>query len=308
MKRSVFTAGTLAALAFASRAQAQSMPTVRVAVPPLDAASQVFYADAKGFFKKVGLNVQIIKVAEGASVAAAVAGGSADVGQSNLASLCNAYERGIPVVAIAGANMFVSTQHQSELGVSVNAPFKVPKDFNGKNIAVAGLKNVQQVGFCKWIDTNGGDSSTVKFLEVPFAAMGEAIITGRVDGAMLAEPSMSAAFATKKVKAFASPLDSIGKQFVLGTWFASTSWAKANPAAVKAYAQAMVMSAEWANKNQAESQKILEAATGISLGVNPARVLFATKLDPKEMQPLIDASAKYGALKTAFPAQQLLVS
>jgi NitT/TauT family transport system substrate-binding protein len=309
MNRATFTAGVLAAMAYPSVARAQgAMPTVRVAVPPLDAASQVFYAKDKGFFTKVGLNVEIVKVGEGAQVAAALAGNSADIGQSNLASLCNAYEHGVPVVAIAGANMFVSTQHQSELVVLATAPLKDAKDFNGKTVAVAGLKNVQDVGFRKWIDSNGGDSSTVKVLEVPFAAMYEAILTGRIDGAMMTEPSMSAALGTKKVKAFASPLDSIGKEFVLGTWFANTSYVKANPAVIKAYAQAMVMAAEWANKNQGESQKILETNTGISLGVNPARVLFATKLDVKEMQPLIDASAKYGALKNAFPAAKLLTA
>ena len=34
----------------------------------------------------------------------------------------------------------------------------------------------------------------------------------------------------------------------------------------------------------------------------------ADRLEARDMQPLIDASAKYGALKSSFPASELLVS
>src|SRR5665213_3173319 len=54
-----------------SAQQTPAMPTVRVAMPPTDAASQGYYAQAKGFYKKVGLNVEILTINEGASVAAA---------------------------------------------------------------------------------------------------------------------------------------------------------------------------------------------------------------------------------------------
>jgi hypothetical protein len=39
-----------------------------------------------------------------------------------------------------------------------------------------------------------------------------------------------------------------------------------------------------------------------------SRVTFADRLDARDMQPLIDASAKYGALKATFPAAQLMAS
>jgi NitT/TauT family transport system substrate-binding protein len=307
MKRAVFAGGMLA-LGAASAARAQSsMPTVRVAMPPIDAASQVYYAQEKGFFKKVGLTVQIMPINEGASVAAAVAGGTADIGQANLSSLCAAFLRGLPFVAIAGANTYDSRTHQSELVIGMNSTIHSAKDLNGKTIAVGGLKNVQEVGFNKWMDTTGGNWTSTHIVEIPFSATAEAIVTGRIDAAMMAEPELGAALAAKKVKILATPFDSIGKQWVLGTWFTTQTYAKAHPDVIKAYAQAMVMAAQWANHNQAESAKILEASTGIPVGANASRVVFAERLTTPEMQPLIDASAKYGGLKNTFPAAQLLV-
>jgi NitT/TauT family transport system substrate-binding protein len=277
-------------------------------MPPIDAASQVYYAQEKGFFKKVGLTVQILPINEGASVAAAVAGGTADIGQANLSSLCAAFLRGLPFVAIAGANTYDSKTHQSELVVAPNSKIRDAKDLNGKTIAVGGLKNVQEVGFNKWMDTTGGNWTSTHIVEIPFSATADAIVAGRIDAAMMAEPELGAALAEKKVKIIATPFDSIGKQWILGTWFTTRDFAKAHPDVVKLYAQAMVMAANWANHNQTESAKILESSTGIPVGANASRVVFADRLETRDMQPLIDASAKYGGLKNSFPASQLLVN
>ncbi len=300
------------ALGLTSAASAQQtplpLPTVRVAMPPVDAASQPYYAQAKGFFKKAGLNVEILSVNGGASVAAAVAGGAADIGQSNLSSLCSAHERGIPLVAIAGSNLFVARTHQSQLVVAPNSPYHEARDLDGKTIGVAGLKNVTEIGFDAWMDTHGGDWKSVKVVEVPFASMADAVAAGRIDAVMMTEPELSGALASKRVRILAAPLESIASEFVLGAWFSTSAYAKAHPDIVRAFAAAMAMAADWANHNQAESGKILEAATGVTMGANAARVLFANHLDTREIQPVIDASAKYGALKATFPAAQLIAA
>jgi NitT/TauT family transport system substrate-binding protein len=305
--------GAFAALACAlvSAAVAQTagpLPTVRVAMPPVDAASQAYYAQAKGFFKKAGLNVEIMTVNGGAAVAAAVAGGAADIGQSNLSSLCSAHERGIPFVAIAGANQFVAKQHQSALVVAPNAPFHDARDLNGKTVGVAGLKNITEIGFDQWMEKNGGNYASVKILEVPFSSMADAVAAGRIDAVMMTEPELSGALEKKRVRVLAAPLESIGREFVVGAWFSTSAYAKAHPDVARAYASAMAMAADWANRNQSESAKILESSTGIALGSNAARVLFANRLDVREMQPVIDASARFGALKSPFPAAQLIAT
>jgi NitT/TauT family transport system substrate-binding protein len=310
MKRAVFTGGALAA-SFVSAAGAQTpatLPAVRVAMPAVDAASQGYYALDKGFFKKAGVNAEILTVAAGATVAAAVAGGAAEFGQSNLSSICSAHERGLPFVAVAGSNMFVAKTHQSQLVVAPNAPFREAKDLNGKTLGVAGLKNITEVAFDLWMDTHGGDYKSVKVLEVPFSAMADAVATGRIDAVMMTEPELSGALEKKRVRIFSTPMESIGMEFLFGVWFTTLAYAKANPQVVKAFASAMAEAANWANRNQGESAKILEAHTGVTMGANAARVLFANKLDVKQIQPVIDASAKYGALKATFPASQLIAA
>lgn len=294
--------------ALAVPGRAQGIATIRIITPPIDAGAQPFYARELGYFKRVGLNVEITTASTGAAVAAAVAGGSADIGQSNLVSIASAHERGLPFVFIAGANQFVAKQHQSALIVAANAPLRSARDFVGKTIAVSGLKNITEIGFDLWMEQHGAAYGTVKILEMPFSTMADAVASGRVDGAMSTEPELSQSLATKRVKVAAYPLESLGKEFLVGGWFTTQAWARAHPDAVKAYREAMAMTADWANRNQDESAQILQRATGVLAATSTTRVLYANRLDPREMQPVIDASARYGALKNAFPAAQLIFS
>jgi NitT/TauT family transport system substrate-binding protein len=287
---------------------AAPLPTVRIAMPPVDAASQAYYAQAKGFFKKAGLNVEIQTVSGGAPVAAAVVGGAADIGQSNLSSLCSAHERGIPVVAIAGANLFDARTRQSELMVATGSPYHTARDLNGKTIGVAGLKNVTEIAFDAWMDANGGDWKSAKVVEIPFASMADSVAGGRIDAAMMTDPELSGELAGNRLRILSTPMEAIAHQFVIGAWFSTAAYAKAHPDIVRAFASAMAMAADWANHNQVESGKILQAATGIAAVGTASRVTFANRLEPRDMQALIDASAKYGALKATFPAAQLLAS
>jgi hypothetical protein len=69
----------------------------------------------------------------------------------------------------------------------------------------------------------------------------------------------------------------------------------------------MRTSAQWANTHQAASAQILEKYTKVRVG-NAARVVYAEELDPRAIQPQIDAAARYHLLKASFPAKTLIWS
>src|SRR6185437_7554997 len=124
----------------------------------------------------------------GQAVASAIAGGAADIGQSNIVSLATAHERGIDVAIVAPAGYYLAKAPTSMLLVAKSSPLRTAKDFAGKTVAVNGLKNITQLSVQLWLDENGGDSNAVKFLELPFSEMGAALDGGRVDAALFAEP------------------------------------------------------------------------------------------------------------------------
>lgn len=288
-----------------ARGAADDLPTIHIGTTPIDAGAEPYYAQAEGYFKSAGINVDIQAMANGAVLAAAVASGALDIGQSNVVSIASAHERGIPFVVVAPASLYTSKLPQSALVVSATSQLHTAKDLNGKTIAVNGLKTISQLGPEAWIDNNGGTLSTVKFIELPFGAMEEALTSGRIDAALISEPVLSDA-RSHGLRVLNNVYDSIGKDFLIGAWFTTTSWAKAHPDLLRKYVTVMAQTARWANTHHAESAKILQAETQTPVSPTTMRVIFGETLDLTQIQSLIDACAKYGVIKASFPASDII--
>jgi NitT/TauT family transport system substrate-binding protein len=307
VKRSLFVA---AAGAFAlARQPARADGPVRAMTLPIDQGAQLYYAQDLGMFKRAGLDIVVSTANYGTQVAAAVAGGAIEIGQSNIMSLCAAYERGLPFALIAAAGLYSSAKPTSMMIVEKNSPLKTATDLNGKTVAVNGLKSITQVSVLAWADQNGGDSTKIKFVEMPFAEMEGALASGRIDAALLADPDATTALAAGHSRPFTKAFDAIGKQFLIGGWFAKTDWIAANTGTVKKFASVMREAAGWANKpiNYKQSAAILEKYTKVAVG-SANRIVFADHLDPALIQPNIDIAAKYGVLKASFPAAKIISS
>lgn len=295
-------------MALARTAHAQGMPVVRVIALPIDSGAEPYLAEALGFFKKAGIDVEINGAGRnGAAIAAAIASGSGDIGQSNVVSIAAAHERNLPFVIIAGSKLFVAEQHQNALVVAANSPIRAAGDFDGKTIAVPGLQEISTVGVEAWVDANGGHSNAIKLIEMPFSAMAAAVTAGRIDAADLPEPQLDDALASNTLRVIADPYEAIGKEFLVGCWFTTSAWAKAHPDLVRAYASAMTQTAEWANAHPAQTAtmlaRVMKSPKPLPISALPE---YATHLDPAgQIQPLLNASAKYGILKAALQAGDL---
>jgi NitT/TauT family transport system substrate-binding protein len=307
MKRStVLTALAAATAATALPLRGRAADAVRFATIPIDTGAEVFYADAQHMFSKAGIDAKVQSIPNGGAITAAVLGGSIDVGFSNVLSLATAHEKGLPVTLIAPAGLYVSHAPTSVLMVPKDSAARDGRGLTGKTVAVNGLKNITQLAVQAWVDKNGGDSKTVQFVEMPFADMPGALATHRVDAALIAEPDVSTAKAGARV--LGKAYDAIAPNFLIAGWFTSTKWAGEHPDLVKKVARVMRECAAWANKNEPATADILAHETKIEPATlkSMVRSVYAERLEPGAIQPLIDLAAHYGLLKAAFPAQDLI--
>jgi NitT/TauT family transport system substrate-binding protein len=282
-----------------------TLTTIRVASTPIDIGAEVYYAQALGYFKAAGLDVQIQDIDNGAAIASAVAGGAADIGQSNVASLAAAHVKGLPFVVIAPAGLYSSASPTTEFIMLASAPFTGAKDLEGKTACTNGIRNIGQIGGNAWLDKSGADWKSVKWVEIPVFSTADALRTHRVDVAIMSEPSRSAALASGDFKVVAHPYDALGSRWQIGAWFTSKSFLADHADAVKKYVAVMEQTARWANAHQAESLKMLNEASKADFPKTMHRAVYAEKLDAALFQPVIDASAKYGATTATFPAAEL---
>ena len=298
-----------AALAFVlaapAAAPAQQTQTLHVATTPIDLGAEVLYAKDRGFFAKAGLDVQVELMSSGAAIAAGVASGSLDVAQANIVSLASAHERGLPFVIVAPAGLYVSGEPTTSLVVAKTSAVRSARDLENKTIAINGLRNITQIGADAWIAAHGGDTAKVRYVELPFPQMAAALATGRVDAAVIAEPELSDALAGG-ARALAQPYTAIADRFLIGGWFVTRPWARAHPEQLRRFAAAIVEAGRWANGHRSESARILEKYTKVHVSAGMRRAVYADRLDAAQVQPLVDAAAKYGSLRAAFPAAELL--
>ena len=293
-----------------SRAIAQSTPTLHIALIPSDIAAEVYYAKEQGFFKKAGYDAEFVPITSGAAISAAVAGGSADIGFSNVVSLAIAHDKGVPFTLLAPASLHIPTQVTAGiLTVKKDGPIKTAKDLDGKVVAVNGLNNISSVSVQAWLDKNGGDAKNVKFTEMPFPQMADAVRSGRVDAASIdAANEQLLMKPDSDLRRLANVFDNVGTRFTPSVWFTSQAWVDKNPAAAKAFVAVIAQAATWANANHAASAVILaKYLSKTPADINSVtRAPYATKLTPDLVQPSIDVAAKFGLIKAAYPASEMI--
>ncbi len=305
-RRSVLTglgAGVAAALA---PAPAWANDPLHVASIPLDAGAEAYYAYDLGYFRDAGIDAQVDSIPSGAAILAAVAGGSVDVGFSNLISIAVAFKHNVPVTLLAPGSLYTASIPTSVLMVPKDSPAKTARDLNGKTFGVNGLKTITQYAPEWWMDKNGGDSSTVKFVEMTFPQIIEALGATRIDAAIVADPFIAQAKPAARI--LADAYDAIGTRYIIGCWFSTTQWAAAHPDLAKRFAQVIARTAQWANTHKPQSGAILAKYGKMdpAVAATMLRVDYAPQFVTAEMQPVIDLVARYGGLPATFPADQLI--
>jgi NitT/TauT family transport system substrate-binding protein len=290
-------------------AQAQSSaPTLRLASAPDDDVTPFLYAQSAGLFRREGLDVHIQASNSGAAVAAAVAGGSIDIGKSSMIALISAHARGLPFVVVAPAGLYSADEPRVAMLVAKDATLRAARDLAGKTVAVPALGDLYAIANAAFVEQDGGDPKTVRYLEMPSAASPQAIIDHRVDAATLTVPILLSALDTGKVRILGHPFSAIAKRFIQAGWFTTPSFLAQNREIVTRFARVMRAASSYANGHHAETAPLLAAFTrqDPALVARMPRTIAPTALDPALVQPLIDAAARYGAIPSTFDARTLI--
>lgn len=275
---------------------------VRIGSPANQANADVFYAADMGYFERAGLPVDIQILQNGAAVGAAIAGGSLDVGSSSPFIFMNARRHGLPYTIIAPGAVYESTNPSVLMTVAASSPIRTAKELTGKIIGGITVGGLDQLSIWAWLDRNGGDSTSVKVVEVPTSEMSAALEQGRIAAALLPEPQLSAA--GERVHGIGKAYDAVAKTFMISIWFTSNDWATKNPEGVRKFFDAMTQASQWAAANPDKAAPILEKWSKTK--VTPFRSHSGLRLDPALIQPICDAAWKYKMIGAPMSARTFI--
>jgi NitT/TauT family transport system substrate-binding protein len=306
MQRSVFLAGTAAATLLPLSGRSAALQPISVGTIPSDVSGVVVYGVERGAFARAGLDVTLTTLTSGPVVANAVAGGSLDIGAANVGSLCVARSRGVPFKIIVPAGIADDAATGDVLCVPKDSPIKTVSDLNGKTVGIVALKTMQHAAALALIDKRGGDSKSVKFIEVPFPEMGAALDTHRIDAALPTEP-----FATPlraRTRSLGGQWEAMRMPFPIFGFFATESWLAAHADAAIAFANTIRQTATWANAHRKETASMLAKFTHLDpqTAETMGRSTYGTSLDVAMIQPIIDIQLKYGMMSAPIDPADMI--
>ncbi len=189
-----------------------------------------------------------------------------------------------------------------------DSPAQSAKDLIGKTIAIDALGSLTQVSTEFWLDKRGVDPQSVKFVEMPFSDMPQALSAHRIDAAFLTEPMQTRSRGMTRILAL--PDEVMPPVFPTSAWVGTEAWVSADPGRARRFASLMYRTAKWANANRAVTAEILSrfAKMDIDLIHRMPRATYSEQNDSQLLQPLIDVALKYGAIKKPVKIDDLFAS
>jgi NitT/TauT family transport system substrate-binding protein len=307
VNRPGFVAGLLGGAAFGLARPARAQATLTVTVGTLPSSAEIWYAIDNGFFAQHHLDVQYQMQNSGAAGAAAMVGGSIDISESDTVTIIKAHDHGLPFVSLA-PGLLDSVKAPTVAIVVRDAALRLGRDFNGKTFSTNSLQNLGTLLADAWIDNNGGDSKTVKWVELPFPALSPALQRGTIDAFIAPEPFITTAVRDggHAVVMDRNPLAPVVLQ---GALIATRDWVASHRDAAQAFTAAILDANAWANKNRDAAAAILSKYSKIPVAAIEAATFrgeFALRMDPATIQPLIDGALKYGLIAKNFPAAEII--
>jgi ABC-type nitrate/sulfonate/bicarbonate transport system substrate-binding protein len=283
----------------------QELRRLRIGLSPTDVSSGPLYAEAAGAFARHGIepDFQTLPLNYAHNL---VLEGEMDVAFADITSVIQLIEEtGARFKILAGAAVFDAAEPVNVLIAPKNRPVRSGADLNGKRGGVPRLRSFGELATRNWVDQNGGDSTTLTFIELPFTEFETALNDGRIDVGPISEP-LKTMFAPNTSFVGVS-YAAIAQAFVFAVFVARRGWTEAQPGLAASFTAAMNEGNAWANTHRAETAEILTARYSVPAGLatTMARARFPEKLTPDLIQPVLDLAKRYGFGRTTDAAALL---
>ncbi len=275
-RRLVISGIAAAGAALALPARAQSTKIVFGYTAVTDFAS-VFVAAEEGFFTKRNLDVELKFIPINSTIPAAIQSDSLQIGGPTPSVFLQAVDGGLDHVVVAGGGVTSKTNTVFGFVAKAGSGIRTPQDCVGKKIGVPGLGAFLHVTFRAWLKQNGVDYKKVNFIEASFPQHGDLLRGGSIDAVVTADPFMTRITESGAgyVASYYATFLTEGNPTIIHT--AKREWAAKNPAAAKAFRDALVEGAAFMfqTKNNDKVRAAIAKYTKL-----PAEVVAKIQISP----------------------------
>ncbi|MHA6669344.1 ABC transporter substrate-binding protein [Homoserinimonas sp. A447] len=280
---------------------------ITVGVIPIVDTAPIWLGVEKGFFSDEGLDVTVQPTTGGAASVPGVVAGSYDFAFGNYVSGMVANDQGLALKYVANGNSTAGDPDFGAVIVPGDSDIESPADLSGKTVSVNNLQNIGDTTIRTVVDDDGGDSSTIKFVEVAFPDAEAAVTNKQVDAAWILAPFLDSAVANG-ARVISYNFSDFDPALDIAGYFTTLDTFENKPELVEAFTTAMNKSLEYADANPDEVKQIVTTYTKMSLEQLDAMVLpkFNVEFNREAMEKLGAAAFGYGTLKAEPDLDKLL--
>ena len=299
--------GVVAALGLVAMASPPALAQGKIAVGYVTASDFVplLVAKEKGFFEKRGLDVEPKRIPIITNIPPALVSGDLQMGSSTMPLLLQANDGGLDMRLVAGAARHLKETSKIALMVRSTLKLEKPEDLKGKKIGVAGFISTMDVFIRYWLKLKGVDPKDVTFVEAAFPQMPDLLKGGTVDAVTITEPMRSIAQNSGAGYVFADYVAEYFPDLLMVGYIATGDWAMKNPAAVKAFREAMDESIAFIAANKDETKAIEQKVLGFT---SNAPTAFKTAVKPDDLDVYIAVGKELGLYRSALDPKKMIMN
>jgi NitT/TauT family transport system substrate-binding protein len=274
---------------------------IRVATIPIANFTQLVVARDKGWFTEENLSVTWSAIAQGAVAVEAVYGGSAEFGGTAILEPMIARGNGLDVsFAVATSRVRTSPPDNSALMVRADDNIREAKDLVGKTISAGLVNSVNYIHMQDWLQKRGVDPKTVKFLEIPFPQMADALFTNQLDAVWNVEPFVTVMMRSGKARILAHPMLDNQPGMDITAFVAKDVWLKGHADIARSFKRAIDRSTAHLNSAPKEERDGWVAKfTGVKPDMVAAMKLpqFSSEFRPSSLSANLDLAVHQKVVK-----------
>lgn len=320
MYRFAKTSGSMLAglLMAAAAVSAASAEPIKIAYIRSNTYVPYLQAMKMGYFKREGLEPEVVMLNNGPAEIAALVSGSADVAMIAFIPAINARAQGQPLKAFMTYNMEgVPGPIYNHFVASSRSGVKSLKDLAGKTVASNAAGGGCDLAIRDHLKAAGVPADKVNVVVIPFPQMQAALELGTIDAACMVDPFFTSVMQSEKIKGtdlaggMIAGLDKVGR-YAQDGYIATEKWLQEKPQTAARFMRAIQSAtadlakdrALYENYLQTEFQMPAATTSRMGLEVNATNNVA----DPKDFQPAIDAMVRTGLLSRPMNAEDFIVT
>lgn len=287
---------------------ASTLSELRVGYIPIADASQLYVANDLDIFSKHGLEVKPIAFSGGAKIIQALAAGELDIGFTGTVPLVQANAQGLKIQAITGGAVQSTVNAYQALVVAENSDITTPKQLEGKTIGINAFRSIDHAFTLMWLEKNGVNIDTIKFVEIPFPQMEAVLSSGQIQASSLIEPFITLAKNRQAIRVLDYHIVDVKPEFEMTTYAVDADKIEGNQEKFAAFQLAISEATSLINQGELNMAAIISKNTGLDEQTTSEMVFpsFSNQLTIDNLKFVSDMLVQLGFIETSPDLDSLL--